>query len=41
VHAVVASHSEWLAVQRAEDGRVHVPWSQIVVDLKLPNRLAA
>lgn len=41
VHADVAALSEWLAVQRVEDGRVHVPWSEIVVDLKLPKRLAA
>jgi len=41
VHADVAALSEWLAVQRTEDGRVHVPWSGIVVDMKLPNRLAA
>jgi predicted transcriptional regulator len=41
VHADVAALSEWLAVQRSEDGRVHVPWSAIVVDMKLPNRLAA
>ena len=41
VHADVAALSEWLAVQRTDDGRVHVPWSEIVVDMKLPNRLAA
>jgi predicted transcriptional regulator len=41
VHADVAALSEWLAVQRTEDGRVHVPWSAIVVDMKLPKRLAA
>ena len=41
VHADVAALCEWLAVQRTEDGRVHVPWSEIVVDMKLPNRLAA
>ena len=41
VHVDVAALSEWLAVQRTEDGRVHVPWSEIVVDMKLPNRLAA
>jgi predicted transcriptional regulator len=41
VHADVAALSEWLAVQRTEDGRVHVPWSEIVVDMKLPNRRAA
>ena len=41
VHADVASLSEWLAVRRTEDGRVHVPWSAIVVDMKLPTCLAA
>lgn len=41
VHADVAALAEWLAVQRSEDGRVHVPWSAIVVDMKLPNYLAA
>lgn len=41
VHADVAALSEWLAVQRTEDGRVHVPWSEIVVDMKLPKHLAA
>ena len=41
VHADVAALSEWLAVQRTEGGRVHVPWSAIMVDMKLPNRLAA
>ena len=41
VHADVAALSEWLAVQRTEDGRVQVPWSAIVVDMKLPNRLVA
>jgi len=41
VHADVAALSEWLAVQRMEDGRVHVPWSEIVVDMKLPKHLAA
>lgn len=41
VHADVAALAEWLAVERMEDGRVDVPWSEIVVDLKLPRRLAA
>ena len=41
VHADVAALAEWLVVERTEDGRVHVPWTEIVVDLKLPNRLAA
>ena len=41
VHADVAALAEWIAVQRTEDGRVQVPWSEIVVDMKLPNRLVA
>ncbi|MDZ7589797.1 MAG: hypothetical protein U5L05_03720 [Rubrivivax sp.] len=41
VHADVAALAEWPAVERAADGRVHVPWSAIVVDLKLPKHLAA
>ena len=41
VHVDVAALAEWMAVQRSEDGRVYVPWSEIVVDMKLPNRLAA
>jgi predicted transcriptional regulator len=41
VYSDVAALSEWLAVQRTEDGRVHVPWSEIVVDMKLPDCLAA
>ncbi|MBI5719365.1 MAG: hypothetical protein HZC37_16980 [Burkholderiales bacterium] len=41
VHADVAALSEWLAVQREEDGRVSVPWAEIIVDMKLPHQLAA
>jgi predicted transcriptional regulator len=41
VHADVTALAEWLAVERMDDGRVNVPWSEIVVDLKLPGRLAA
>lgn len=41
VHADVAALSEWLAVQREEDGRVSVPWAEIILDMKLPDRLAA
>ena len=26
---------------RSDDGRVSVPWSDIVVDMKLPQRVAA
>jgi hypothetical protein len=41
VHADVAALSEWLAVQRDEDGRVSVPWAEIIVNMKLPAQLAA
>jgi predicted transcriptional regulator len=41
VHADVAALSEWLAVQRGEDGLVSVPWAEIIVDMKLPAQLAA
>jgi hypothetical protein len=37
----VAALSEWLAVQRDEDGQIRVPWAEIIVDMKLPARLAA
>lgn len=36
VHGDVAALEQWLAVQRMPDGRVHVPWSEIVMDMKLP-----
>ncbi|MCU0937814.1 MAG: hypothetical protein MUF08_15585 [Burkholderiaceae bacterium] len=41
VHADVQQLIEWMAVQRGDDGRVSVPWSEIVVDMKLPERAAA
>ena len=41
VHADVQLLIEWLAVERDDDGRVSVPWSEIVVDMKLPQRGAA
>ena len=41
VHADVAALSEWLAVQRDEEGLVSVPWAEIVVDMKLPAQWAA
>lgn len=34
VHGDVVALSEWLAVERDEDGRVFVPWDEI--DLRLP-----
>jgi predicted transcriptional regulator len=41
VHTDVAALAEWRAVERAADGRVSVPWSEIIVDLKLPQEVAA
>jgi predicted transcriptional regulator len=41
VHTDVAQLIEWMAVERCEDGRVCVPWSEIVVGMKLPERVAA
>jgi len=41
VHGDVAALAQWRAVQRTDDGRVFVPWSEIVVDLKLPEAVAA
>ena len=36
VHGDVAALQEWMAVQRLPDGRVHVPWREIVMDMRLP-----
>ena len=41
VHTDIAQLIEWMAVERRDDGRVHVPWSEIIVDMKLPQQLAA
>ena len=41
VHTDVNQLIEWMAVERGDDGRVNVPWSEIVVDMKLPTRVAA
>lgn len=41
VHTDVQQLIEWMAVERGDDGRVSVPWSDIVVDMKLPQRVAA
>ena len=41
VHTDVNQLIEWMAVERTEDGRVNVPWSGIVVDMKFPERVAA
>ena len=41
VHTDVAQLIEWMAVERGDDGLVSVPWSEIVVDMKLPQRAVA
>jgi predicted transcriptional regulator len=41
VHADVQQLIEWMAVARSDDGRVSVPWSEIVLDMTLPERAAA
>jgi predicted transcriptional regulator len=41
VHVDIGALSEWLAVQRDEDGRVSVPWAEIIIDMKLPAQIAA
>lgn len=41
VHADVQQLIEWMAVERGDDGQVSVPWSEIVLDMKLPERTAA
>lgn len=41
VHGDVERLAEWLAVERDEQGRVFVPYSEIVVDMRLPDQAAA
>jgi predicted transcriptional regulator len=41
VHTDVAALIDWLAIERTADGLVFVPWSEIVVEMKLPGKLAA
>ena len=41
VHTDVGHLIDWMAVERCDDGRVCVPWSEIVVDMKLPEGVAA
>lgn len=41
LHTDVTQLIEWMAVERMDDGRVNVPWSEIVVDMNLPERAAA
>lgn len=41
VHTDVEKLVEWLAVEKDEQGRISAPYSEIVVDVKLPERVAA
>lgn len=41
VHTDVNQLIEWMAVERDERGLVGVPWSGIIVDMKLPQRQVA
>lgn len=41
VHGDVQQLTEWMAVERGDDGRVSVPWGSILVDMKLPQSRAA
>lgn len=40
VHTDVAALEQWMAVQRLPDGRIHVPWAEIVMDMRLPQAQA-
>jgi len=41
VHGDVQALIEWMVVERGDDGRVSVPWSEIVLDMTLPEPAAA
>ncbi len=41
VHTDCHQLAEWLVVERGDDGRLSVPWSDIIVDMKLPDKAAA
>lgn len=41
VHGDVEKLAEWLAVERDESGKVFVPYAEIVLDMRLPDRAAA
>lgn len=41
VHGDVEKLIEWLAVEKNEQGRVHAPYAEIVVDVRLPSSRAA
>lgn len=41
VHNDVSRLIEWLAIERDEQGRVFAPYAEIVVDVRMPDRVAA
>jgi predicted transcriptional regulator len=41
VHSDVAKLSEWLAVEKDVQGRIFAPYSEIIVDVRLPEAVAA
>lgn len=41
VHGDVEKLIEWRAVEKNEQGRIHVLYAEIVVDIHLPSRRAA
>ena len=41
VHGDVAALEQWMAVQRLDDGRVSVPWREIVINMTLPEMVEA
>lgn len=41
VHGDVEKLAEWLAIERGDNGKVCVPYAEIVLDMRLPDRAAA
>lgn len=41
VHGDVEKLAEWLAIERDDSGKVFVPYAEIVLDMRLPDRAAA
>ncbi|MFC3340556.1 hypothetical protein [Paracandidimonas soli] len=41
VHGDVMALIEWMLIEREQDGRVCAPYSEIVIDVRLPERRAA
>lgn len=41
VHADIAVLLEWMAVEKNVAGQVSVPWREIVIDVRLPEKIAA